>query len=584
MTSNNKNTGIDIQENTSPVPPSSIEEMDNAISILRDHRDKWQELSLTEKIDILDESIREFGTILDRWVNLNLQAKSAANDLYAQGMEWIGGPVVILRYLQGLKRALSDIHKSGTPQFSGPVTTRPNGQVVAQIYPSSLYERIVTPGVTAEIWMEPGVQVAELKSTQAVAYQGGKKPGKTVLVLGAGNVAGIPVNDTLYKLFVENQVVLLKMSPVNEYLGPLIEKTFHRLISNGYLRIVYGGPQEGHYLCHHPGIDEIHMTGSDKTFDAIVFGGGDEGRKQKEKKQPLITKRFTSELGNVAPAIIVPGPWSPADLEYQAEQIVSHLTDVAGFSCSRTRVILTHQNWPQKAVFLDHVRNVMATVPLRTAFYPGAKNLYQHFVDAHPSAEKFGKPNENQLPWTLIAGTDPANKDDICFTQESFCPVIAETSLEANNIPEFIDHAVEFANATLWGTLSATIIVHPQSLRDSKVAQAVERAIENLRAGVVVINGVPSMAWAMATPPWGSFPGNDIHDIQSGAGHTHNVFMFSRPEKTVVRVPFRMMPKPIWFNSQKRVYADVTKKVAHYDLKPAWWKIPGIVIAALKKP
>ena len=78
--------------------------------------------------------------------------------------------------------------------------------------------------------------------------------------------------DLLYKLFVNNQVVLLKPNMVNAYLGPLIEESFQALIAPGYLRVVYGGAEEGSYLCQHPDIDEIHITGSDKTFDAILFG------------------------------------------------------------------------------------------------------------------------------------------------------------------------------------------------------------------------------------------------------------------------------------------------------------------------
>ena len=36
--------------------------------------------------------------------------------------------------------------------------------------------------------------------------------------------------------------------------------------------------------------------------------------------------------------------------------------------------------------------------------------------------------------------------------------------------------AVEFANRRLWGTLSATLIVHPQSLKDPQIAAAVDQA------------------------------------------------------------------------------------------------------------
>jgi hypothetical protein len=54
-------------------------------------------------------------------------------------------------------------------------------------------------------------------------------------------------------------------------------------------------------------VDEIHLTGSDKTFKAIVFGSGVEGAERKAKKKPLIIKPVTGELSNITPIIIVPG-------------------------------------------------------------------------------------------------------------------------------------------------------------------------------------------------------------------------------------------------------------------------------------
>ena len=166
--------------------------------------------------------------------------------------------------------------------------------------------------------MEPDVTIEELSRTQATAYQNKQPTGKVALVLGAGNVASISPMDILYKIFVEDQVVLFKANPVNAYLGPLIEEGFQALIEQGYLRIVYGGATEGSYLCQHPGIDEIHITGSDKTFDAIVFGHGPAGAARKAARQPLPNKRVTAELGNVSPLIVVP-VWSASDIAYQAE-------------------------------------------------------------------------------------------------------------------------------------------------------------------------------------------------------------------------------------------------------------------------
>ena len=97
--------------------------------------------------------------------------------------------------------------------------------MVARIFPQTLSDRFFL-GVTADLWMEPGVTVADLPQTQAVVYQDKHHAGKVALVLGAGNVASIAPLDVLYKLFVEDQVVVLKANPVNAYQGPLLEEAF----------------------------------------------------------------------------------------------------------------------------------------------------------------------------------------------------------------------------------------------------------------------------------------------------------------------------------------------------------------------
>ena len=38
------------------------------------------------------------------------------------------------------------------------------------------------------------------------------------------------------------------------------------------VRFVSGGAEVGAHLTNHPGVEEIHMTGSENTFNAIVFG------------------------------------------------------------------------------------------------------------------------------------------------------------------------------------------------------------------------------------------------------------------------------------------------------------------------
>ena len=232
--------------------------------------------------------------------------------------------------------------------------------------------------------MQPGVTAADLPETQALVYGDRTHRGKVALVLGAGNVTSIGPMDALYKLFVEDQVVLYKANPVNAYVGPLMELAFRALIERGVLRLAYGGANEGAYLCAHPGVDAIHITGSDKTFDAIVFGPGPEGARRKAENAPLLTKPITGELGNVSPVIVVPGPWSASDIAYQAAHIVSMLVNNAGFNCNATRVIIQHASWSQRGELLAEVRQALRHVPLRAAYYPGARDRQQRVCRSPP--------------------------------------------------------------------------------------------------------------------------------------------------------------------------------------------------------
>jgi hypothetical protein len=353
------------------------------------------------------------------------------------------------------------------------------------------------------------------------------------------------------------------------------------LIDRGFVRVVNGGAAEGSYLCQHPSIDEIHITGSDKTHDAIVFGGGEEGRRNKEARRPLVTKPITSELGNVSPIIIVPGPWSQADLDFHGANLASMLTNNAGFNCNATRVIVQHARWPQRRALIEATRKVFDATTPRFAYYPGAESRYRSFLAAHPKARPLGQPGEGSLPWLLIEDLDPAQANEICFTTEAFCSVTSEVGLEAASIVDYIRRAVDFANDTLWGTLNAGIIVHPKSLEDPAVAAAVEQAIADLRFGCVVLNHWPALSYALVTTTWGAFPGHDIYDIRSGMGVVHNTLLYDKPQKSVVRGPFRMFPKPPWFATHKTAHR-LGEKMLHFEASPSFTKLPGIVLTAMR--
>ena len=563
------------------MPSSTREEMDAAIEALQAHKDEWVAFSIHDRIILIDRMIKDFAAIASRWVDASIQAKGISEDSVCVGEEWAAGAWPVLKNLRQLRQSLVDIEIDGHPKIPGRVTTMPNGQVAAQVFPQTIYDRLFFERIRAEIWMEPGVKIEELSQTQAVAYHEKDRPGKVALVLGAGNVSSIGPLDVFYKLFVENQIVLFKANPVNAYLGPLMDEAFRVLVDHGFLRVVYGGATEGSYLCNHPGIEEIHITGSDKTFDAIVFGSGSEGIKHKAEGSPLLTKRVTGELGNVSPVIVVPGPWKADDLVYQAEHIDTMLTNNAGFNCNATRVIIQDASWPQRSQLLEEMRRVLSLIPPRTAYYPGAFERHQTFIREHPEAEQIGLSSGQELPWTLVAGVDPESVDDVCFTTEAFCSLFAETALKAESVPEYIDKAVAFANQYIWGSLNATIIVHPESLKDAEVKESVERAIAHLRYGTVGINIWAGAGFTFGTTTWGAFPGHELHNIQSGVGVVHNTLMFSRPQKSVLWGPFRGALTPPWFVTHGKIARNLFPKLVAFEASPSPLKVPGIMAAAL---
>jgi hypothetical protein len=180
----------------------------------------------------------------------------------------------------------------------------------------------------------------------------------------------------------------------------------------------------------------------------------------------------------------------------------------------------------------------------------------------------------------MIPDLDPTNTGDIAFTTEAFCALTAETAFEADSIPEYLDQSVRFANESLWGTLNATILVHSKSMKDPDIASAVERAIEDLRYGTVCLNYFPGVVACFTALPWGGFPHNNIYDIQSGNGTINNALMFERPQKSVVRAPFRRFPDPFLITARNT--DKFAKKLALFDAAPSIWKLPGLLISALK--
>jgi aldehyde dehydrogenase (NAD(P)+) len=525
-------------------------EIDRSLAELREGARRWIDIRPDAKAALLKDVFTRVYRESARWAEAGARAKGIDGTPLA-GEEWLSGPWALMYALERYIDTLQKIATGSPVLAQSRVHTRADGQVVAECFPNTFYDGLLLSGIRGEVWMQRGVTADNLSQTIGVWYKQPNPQPRVALVLGAGNIASIPPLDVLYKLVADGTVCILKMNPVNEYLGPILEDALAPLVDGGYLRFAYGGPDIGKQLCAHDLVDEIHITGSDKTHDAIVFGAGAERAARKAANTPQLQKPITSELGNVSPTIVVPGPWSQADFRFQAEQIVTQKMHNGGFNCIASQVLIAPRDWDGTPKLLEQIDAVMREVLDRPAYYPGADDRVKRLTDGR-EAKRYG------IGRTVVAVD--AQSADPAFEIEAFSSLLAVTQLPGDTA-SYLSDAVKFANERLWGTLGANIVIHPATMRTH--ATDLDRAVADLRYGCIAVNAWTGLGFLLTDLTWGAYPGHPLNDVRSGIGVVHNAYLFDRAEKSVVYAPFApfprsvlgygatMLPKPPWFVTNK---------------------------------
>jgi acyl-CoA reductase-like NAD-dependent aldehyde dehydrogenase len=564
---------------TSP-PPT----LDTDLELLSSHASEWAGLPIARKRSLLAELHEATAGVAEEWAMLACRAKGLSPDSPLAGEEWMTGPMAQLVYTTALDRTL-DALADGRSPVTGGIGRAPGGRVSLRVrMPFEGFDRLLLSGYRAELWLEPGVTESEVGRDAGLRT---RRPdgGGVALVLGAGNIAAIAPLDVLYKLYADGRVVLLKLNPVNDYLLPVLVRAFAPFIDAGFVRIVAGGADTGGYLTEHALVDEVHLTGSGATHDAIVFGTGAEAERRKLAGTPSLTKPITSELGGVAPVIVLPGKWTDADMRFQAEHVATQRLHNSGFNCNASQVVVLAETWPQKTQFVAALREAVGNAPARPPYYPGSDERQDRARSMHPGAEAL----DSKARRTLIS-VDSRVGDD-AFTTEYFSPVLSVTELPGDGAADFLAGAVEFANDRLYGTLTANLIGDPSTLRS--LGRRLDELIARLRYGTVGVNCWSGVGFLTPRASWGAFPGHTVDRIESGTGVVHNALLVDRIERTVLRGPFRpspralihgeltLSPKPPWFVTN-RTSAVTARRLTAFAAKPRLRLLPGILISALR--
>lgn len=562
-------------------------QIDEALAELVEGEKTWACLSLAARRGLLDEVRSLTVRHASEWVDAAVGIKQLDPASPLVGEEWMSGPYSLVAGLAALSESLAKLEAGRSPLDGAVFGSAPGGRTTVKALPLNTFDQLLLSGFSAEVWLQPGIEKAEAIRSAGLAQLDPSRTHGVGAVLGAGNIFSIAPLDTIYELYAHNRVVALKLNPITDPLLPVLTKVLAPFIAVGAVRILTGGAEAGTYLVRHKLVDHVHMTGSALTYDAIVFGTGEEGARRKADDEPVLDKDMTAELGGVSPTIVLPGQWSSADIEFQANHIATQRLHNNGYNCVAAQVVVLPKRWAQRDEFIAAIRKAVDDAPARPAYYPGSDVRVAGADSSYPDAQHLGSKGARVLV------VDPVDREALLRT-EYFGPVLGVIELDSeddSSAEQFFAQAVRVANDEFVGTLGVNIIAHPDTIKG--MGDAFDDLVEKLRYGTIAINAWTGVGYLTPTATWGAFPGHQRNDIQSGTGVVHNAFLLDRPERTVVRGPFRpaprsvfrgewsLSPKPPWFVNN-RTAATTGRLLVDFAGAPGWGKLPAIFASALR--
>ncbi|MDA9695648.1 aldehyde dehydrogenase family protein [bacterium] len=541
-------------------------DIDRFITTLRTKSKEFNSISNVQLASMLEETISNIKEVAFFWATICSDNKGTTKTP-AEGEEWLGGPFASVLATQYYIKSLTNDDDLVEKKYNSEENSY-------KVFPNSFTERITFPFIDAKVIFNKSMSFEDINKYRGFSKRYNIDPSIT-LVLGAGNFSSIPYLDVLYHLITRKSVILLKLNPVNEYLKPVFEKVFQSFIERGYIIVTTGNIDESKYMANHPGINHIHLTGSDKTFEDIVYGRELAEKERKSKSLLKINnKPITSELGNVTPIIIHPGKWSTSDIKYQARKIVTAKLNNNGFNCIAAQVVVLPDGWGQTDTLIKFVKHYMSKSKERKAYYP----------ESIERLEKLEKDKGYERVNASSCVTPHLTREIKSYSQFEIDEVWSSTiyfkKIEYTSIEDFAIKAIDYCNSELWGNLGVSVIIKDHDRKFNK--HITNLYIDKLNYGTVAINEWAAIGYIIPQLPWGGFPGNRDNDIQSGQSVVHNSMLFESPLKGVVNTKFRIsrLIDPPWFVTNKKA-RRLFRNLTYYQINNSNINFLKLIFAAL---
>jgi succinylglutamic semialdehyde dehydrogenase len=307
------------------------------------------------------------------------------------------------------------------------------------------------------------------------------KPHGVLAVLGPYNFPAHLPNGHIVPALIAGNAVVFKPSEKTPATGEFLVQCYRDAgISEGVIRLLQGGPDEGRALAGQGGIDGLLFTGSARAGQALH-------KQFAETPQKILAL----ELGGNNPLIV----WQPKDIDATATIVVQSAYLSAGQRCTCARRLIVEDG--QEGPLIEAVAKMIDRIIVDSPFAdpqpfmgPVIDNDTAHHLQEQWMGlmMKGGKPIRrlerpyDDRPYLTPALIDVTDASDIP-DEEIFGPV-----LQVIRVKDF-DAAIEAANATRFG-LAASLLggTHDQY----------EKFWTHTKAGVInwnkPTNGAPSTA------------------------------------------------------------------------------------------
>ena len=534
------------------------------------------------KAALLRECIPRLMAEAPGWVATGAAARGAA-----PSEEWLAGPSATVRLFRLLAESLDAIAVGGPPAARlAARVRRSDGRTEIALFPSSTLDRRHVHGLHGP--RADGCRASRRSrraSGRRRSISGGIPEGGLSVILGAGNVASIPPMDVASKMFVDGMVCVLKMNPVNEWVGPFLERALEPLDRRAATSASStAAPRSGSALVYHPlrRRRAHHRLRSHARPDRVGAAGAGARPPHRGARsaaaRPDHLRARQREPGRDRAVRATATRSSPSRRATSSRMVCNN----ASFNCNAAKMLITPKGWPQRSRFLDLVAQGLAAAPTRKAYYPGAFDRYRTLLSGHPEAQRFGQGERRRCwQWALVPGLDAGDEREPLFRTEPFCGMLSETSVGSTDPVEFLAEATRFMNDRLWGTLNAMLVVPPKLERDPTR----RRRARSRRSSTCATAPSPSTTgrrWATPSAPCrGAVTrARRWRTSRAGSAGCTTRYMLDGIDKAVVRGPLVVKPMPMWFYGNPK--ADrVAPLVADLEAAPSWLKIPGILARVL---